>query len=187
MPVRTRSLDQLPTWEAKDVLNVVVESPRGSGVKLKYDAELGAMTLSRPLPLGVVFPFEFGFAPQTKAGDGDPLDVAVLMDAGTAPGVVLRCRCIGVLRASQSGKAGRRERNDRVVAIACADRRRADLEEVSALPLREREEIERFFVAAVALEGKELQILGWGDARAAREAVEKARTRTRKRRAGRSG
>lgn len=176
MAKRARPLDQLPTWDEKGVLNVVVESPRGSGVKLKYEPELGTMTLSRPLPLGVVFPFDFGFAPQTKAGDGDPLDVAVLMDVGTFPGVVLRCRPIGILRASQKGESGR-VRNDRLVAVATDDRRRGEVKEVSDLPARERDEIERFFVAAVALEGKELQLLGWGDARAAADAVEKARRR----------
>lgn len=180
MAARARSLDRLPTWDEKGVLNVVVESPRGSGVKLKYDPQLGAMTLSRPLPLGVVFPFEFGFAPQTRAGDGDPLDVAVLMDVGTFPGVVLRCRPVGVVRASQKAQDGSdaRVRNDRLVAIAVDDRRRAHVKEAADLSARERDEIERFFVAAVALEGKDLELLGWGDARAARLAIDKARGRS---------
>jgi inorganic pyrophosphatase len=179
MAKRARPLDQLPTWDEMGVLNVIVESPRGSAVKLKYEPAIDAMTLSRPLPLGLVFPFEFGFAPLTKADDGDPLDVAVLMDVGTFPGVVLRCRPIGVLRASQRQTSGRRRvRNDRLVAIATADRRRAHVEQASQLSRREREEIERFFVAAVALEGKELELLGWGDARAACDAVDKARKRS---------
>jgi inorganic pyrophosphatase len=173
---RRTSLDQLPTWAEGGALTVVVESPRGSGVKLKYDAELGAMTLSRPLPLGVVFPFEFGFVPRTRAEDGDPLDAAVLLDTGTFPGTVLHCRPIGVLRASQSQKTAKgRVRNDRLVTIDEEYRRRAHVKDVSDLGARERDEIERFFVAAVALEGKELELLGWGGARAAREAVERAR------------
>ena len=183
MASSTPRLDQLPTWDEKGVLNVVVESPRGSGVKLKYEPALGAMTLSRPLPLGVVFPFEFGFVPRTHASDGDPLDAAVLLDVGTFPGTVLRCRPIGVLRASQKGEKGR-VRNDRLITIAEDDRRRAHLKEASELAARERDEIERFFFAAVALEGKELELLGWGDARAAREAVEKSARKTGRRRSG---
>lgn len=174
MAARPRTLDQLPTWDEKGVLNVIVESPRGSGVKLKYEPEIGAMTMSRPLPLGVTFPFEFGFVPRTRAEDGDPIDAAVLLDVATFPGVVLRCRPIAVLRASQRGTKGR-VRNDRLVTIASEDRRRAHVKDVTELEAREKNEIERFFVAAVALEGKELELLGWGDARAARDAVEKAR------------
>jgi len=173
MASRRKPLDQLPTWKEEGVLNVVVESTRGSAVKLKWDPELEAMTLSRPLPLGVTFPFEFGFVPGTCAEDGDPLDAAVLLDAPTSAGVVLRVRPIGVVRASQKGERGR-VRNDRLVTVAQADRRRVHLKDVSDLPARERSEIERFFVAAVALEGKELELLGWGDARAARDAIAKA-------------
>ena len=185
MGKRAERLDELPAWKEEGVLHVVVESTRGSAMKLKYDPELDAMTLSRPLPLGVTFPFEFGFVPSTRAEDGDPLDAAVLLDAPTAPGVVLRVRPIGVMRASQKGEGGR-VRNDRLVTIAHADRRRAHLKDVSDLTARERDEIERFFVAAVALEGKELEILGWGDARAARAAVTRS-TEKPPRRTKRSG
>jgi inorganic pyrophosphatase len=174
MAIRTRRFDQLPTWDKKGVLNVVVESPRGSGVKLKYEPELDAMTLTRPLPLGVVFPCEFGFVPGTRAEDGDPLDAVVLLDVGTFPGVVLRCRPIAIVRVSQKSKDGR-VRNDRVVTIAEDDRRREHVKEGRDLSKRERDELDAFFAAAVALEGKDLQLLGWGDARAARAAVEKAR------------
>ncbi|MDB4939362.1 MAG: inorganic pyrophosphatase [Labilithrix sp.] len=174
MATRQPGLDQLPTWDDEGKLTVVVESPRGSGVKLKYEPELGVMTLSRPLPLGLVFPFEFGFVPRTRAEDGDPLDAAVLLDVPTYPGVVLHCRPIGVLRASQKGEKGR-VRNDRLVTIAEQDRRRAHVKDLGDLAARERAEIERFFDAAVALEGKDLELLGWGDARAARAAVEASR------------
>jgi inorganic pyrophosphatase len=176
MAPRARPLDQLPTWD-KSALHVVVECPRGSAVKLKYRPDLEAMTLVRALPLGVVFPFEFGFVPRTRAADGDPLDAAVLMDVPTAAGVVLRCRPIGIVRASQKGSKGR-IRNDRLIAVAEGDRRRGHIEEASELPEREREEIERFFLAAVALEGKELELLGWGDARDAREALDEAGLRS---------
>jgi inorganic pyrophosphatase len=169
----SRRLDRLPTWREKGVLNVVVECPRGSAWKLKYAPELEAISVSRALPLGVVFPFDFGFAPSTKAEDGDPLDVAVLVDAGTYPGVVVPVRLIGILRASQRGE-GARVRNDRLLAVAADDRRHAHRKEASELAPREREEIEVFFAAAVALEGKELELLGWGDSREARAAVAKA-------------
>lgn len=179
----TPRLDELASWSEQGSLHVVIETPRGSGAKLKFDPELGAMTLSRPLPLGVVYPFDFGFVPRTRAEDGDPLDAAVLLDVATFPGVVLRCRLIGIVRASQKGKGGARVRNDRLITVAEGDRRRAHVREATDLPEREREEVEQFLSAAVALEGKELALLGWGDAAEAREAVVRAAIGTRSRRA----
>lgn len=182
----TLALHQLPTWHdpEENVANVVVESPFGAAAKLKYDAAIGAFVLGRPLSLGLVFPFEFGFFPGTLAEDGDPLDAAVLADAGTFPGVVLRSRPIGVLMASQKSQKGRgskkRIRNDRIVLVACEDRRRKNVQNASDLPLREREEIESFFAAAVALEEKDLVFHGWGDATAARRVIAGSQTIRRK-------
>lgn len=170
-------LERLPTWHDREehVANVVVESPFGSAVKLKYDAAIGAFVLKRPLSLGLVFPFELGFFPGTVAEDGDPLDAAVLADGGSYPGVVLRCRPIGVLRATQRAEGGAtkkaRVRNDRVLLVACEDRRRNGLLDIADLADREREEIEQFFVRSVALEEKELALHGWGDATAARRTI----------------
>jgi Inorganic pyrophosphatase len=85
---------------------VVVESPRGSSVKLKYDRELGVMTLSRPLPTGLVYPHDWEFVPGTSASDGDPVDALIVSDGGTASGVVVTCRPLGVLEVDQKKRNG---------------------------------------------------------------------------------
>ena len=95
-------LDQIPTFDKDGAIYVVVESPRGSSVKLKYHRQLGALTLSRPLPAGLTYPHDWGFVPGTLASDGDPVDALVLSDVGTAPGVVIACRPIGVLEIEQN-------------------------------------------------------------------------------------
>lgn len=163
-------------------MNVVVETPRGAGAKLKYEPELGAMSLVRPLPHGIVFPFDFGFVPSTCAEDGDPLDAMVLLDAPTCPGAVVAARPVAILRASQKGPRGRRVRNDRLVCVALADRTKKDVEDVGDLPARMREELEAFFAAAVAFEEKDLALLGWGGRSEAHDAIvrgsRKIRTRT---------
>ena len=65
---------------------------------------------------GLSYPYDWGFIPSTKAEDGDPLDVLVIHDAQTFPGVVLRCRPVGILEVEQQSE-GKKERNDRVFAV----------------------------------------------------------------------
>lgn len=163
-------LATLPARDRSGAVLVVIESPQGSRVKLKYSAELRAFTISRPLVLGVAYPFDWGFVPGTRAGDGDPLDAMLLLDAPTYPGVVVPCRPLAVLEVEQKAKAGDgRERNDRLFAEPVAARRPAP-----GLSARVREELAAFFVAATLLEGKEARVLGWGDAAAAEALVDRA-------------
>jgi inorganic pyrophosphatase len=82
--------------------------PRGSTCKLDFDPKLRVFTLAKPLMAGLTYPYDWGFIPSTKAQDGDPLDVLVIHDAQTYPGVVLRCRPVGILEVEQT-KARRSE------------------------------------------------------------------------------
>jgi inorganic pyrophosphatase len=161
-----RDLQKLKTFAGEDVFHVVVESPRGSVVKLKYSDDLGAMTISRPLVLGVTYPCDWGFVPSTEGPDGDPIDAAVWWDVATYPGVVIPCRALAVVRVEQNRADGPgRIRNDRVLAVPIPARREA------ALDARVRQEIEQFFIAATVLEGKDPRILGWDDGGAALELI----------------
>ena len=173
-----RDLDGLPTFPAKDdSFHVVVESPRGSAVKLKYSATLRAFSISRPLPLGLTYPYDWGFVPSTRGPDGDPIDAAVFWDVSSFPGVVIPCRALAVIQVEQNRPDGPgRARNDRILAVPTAARRQKDLDSRAALPLRVREELEIFFLTAAALEGKDPRILGWGDAAAALELLRSSAT-----------
>jgi inorganic pyrophosphatase len=143
------------------LLHVVVESPAGATNKIKHDPQLGAFTLSRPLPLGMSYPHDWGFVPGTRAPDGDPLDALVLSEGTTYPGLVITARPIGLLRLEQNRKGGGRERNDRLIAVAASASRR-EVTAVSELPPRVREELEQFFVDVVFFEAKDPKLLGWG-------------------------
>ena len=72
--------------------------PRGSRAKFAYGPKLETFILSKSLLTGLTYPYDCGFVPSTKAHDGDPLDIMVIHDAATFPGIVLTCRIIGILQ-----------------------------------------------------------------------------------------
>ena len=166
-----RPLHKLDTFADGQQFHVVVESPRGAMVKLKYSPELGAMSISRPLVLGVAYPCDWGFVPSTKGPDDDPIDAAIWWDVTTYPGIVIPCRALAVVQVEQNRADGQgRIRNDRVLAVPVAAQREV------ALTARIRQEIEHFFVAVTALEGKDPRILGWDNADAALELIRASAT-----------
>lgn len=161
----TTNLATLPARSSTGSFHVVVESPRGSEVKLKYDPELRAFKFSRPLPSGMRYPYDWGFIPGTIGPDGDPVDAMVLSDLPTFPGVLIECRALGVIRLKQNRKERPgRERNDRLIAIPLKMRRFDLFHKPTDLPLRWRQELEEFFISAVRFEHKDARILGWGSA-----------------------
>lgn len=151
-------------------IRVVVEVPRGSRAKLKYDPELKAFVYSRPLVLGVEYPYDWGFVPSTLAPDGDPLDAMVVHDAITHPGVVIECIVVGAVLVTQKKKknGGKRERNDRLIVVPSYEPR---IDDVRKLPKRVRDELEQFFVTAVLFEDKGVKIEGWGGPKDAERVV----------------
>jgi inorganic pyrophosphatase len=166
------NLQKLPTWAGHKHVRAVVETPRGSAAKLKFDAKLKVFTLSKPLLVGLTYPYDWGFVPATKAEDGDPLDALIIHDAGTYPGLVLTCRPIGVLEIAQVSKKGR-ERNDRVFLIPVQSDFESDLEDARQFSERKKAELQKFFEATDALDDKELEFIGWRGPRAALRLIKK--------------
>jgi inorganic pyrophosphatase len=153
---------RLPPRDASGAVHVVVESPRGSGLKLKADRDLGVLTLSRPLPAGLAYPYDWGFVPGTLAEDGDPLDALVCWEGTSFPGVVLPCRLLGAVLLEQDRRRdGARVRNDRLIVRPVEDERGASLTSALELSRRVRAELEQFFLHAVFFEPKNPRLLGW--------------------------
>jgi inorganic pyrophosphatase len=173
-----KSPDQIDPFGSKGKsLRVVIETPKGSRNKFKYDQELGCYALSSVLAEGMVFPYDFGFVPQTKDEDGDPTDVLLLMDVPAFPGCVVEARIIGVIQAEQT-EDGRTVRNDRVLAVATSSHVHADIKEPGDLNRRMIKELEDFFVAYNKARGKKFKLLGCKDAKTAMKLIKKTRTKS---------
>jgi inorganic pyrophosphatase len=145
--------------DKSDVLQVVIETPKGSRNKYAFDDKQKIFALKKVLPAGMSFPYDFGFVPSTLADDGDPTDVLVLMDEPAFPGCLLKCRIIGIIEGEQGPKKDK-ERNDRIVAIEQDNHSFADIQHVKDLGKKFMEELEEFFVNYHALSGEKYRILG---------------------------
>jgi inorganic pyrophosphatase len=148
------------------LVNVVIDTPRGSRNKYKYDEENGCFRLSRILPMGHSFPYDFGSIPGTRAADGDALDVLVVMDDPAFPGCVLGVKLIGVLAARQSEK-GRSIRNDRLLAVPQTSVNKPRIRELRELGTEQLRQIERFFASYNEAQGRRFEVIGrFGSAKA---------------------
>ena len=145
--------------EKNQIVNAVIETPKANRNKFKYDPKLGIYELSSVLPRGMSFPFDFGFVPSTRAEDGDPEDILVLMDEPVFTGCLVPSRIIGIMEAEQT-EDGETTRNDRLIAVAAGSRDHSDIKSVSDLNDNTVHEIEQFFVAYNRERGKEFKVLG---------------------------
>ncbi len=164
----------------KGELRVIIETPKGSRNKYAFDEEAGAFALRKVLPAGMTFPYDFGFIPRTKAEDGDPLDVLVLMDDSAFPGCAVDVRLIGVMRA-EAEEEGETVRNDRLIAVATLGQAYSDTKSLEQLGEALLKDLERFFVTYQKLLGKKFKLLGRGDAEEAMKLAKKAGLQTGKR------
>lgn len=160
----------------EELLQVVIETPRGSRNKFSFDAEQRIFHLKSQLPLGMVFPWDFGFVPGTLGGDGDALDALVLMDEPAFPGCALFVRLLGAMEIEQTER-GKTKRNDRLIAVAEVSQLFADMKSIDDLPCRVLTEIDEFFTTYHRLQGKQSRTLRWIRTAQAQRLVSEARHR----------
>jgi inorganic pyrophosphatase len=141
------------------IMQVVIETPKGSRNKYAFDSEQKVFALKKVLPAGMAFPYDFGFIPRTKAEDGDPTDVLVLMDEPAFPGCLLRCRLIGIIEGEQGDKK-HKARNDRIVAVEKENQSFADIRQIADLGKTFVRELERFFINYHELSGEQYRVIG---------------------------
>ena len=163
-----------PIDKQEGLVQVIIETPAGSRNKFAFDPDQGIYSLKKVLPAGMVFPYDFGFLPQTLAPDGDPIDVLLLMDEPAFPGIAVYARLIGVIEGEQlDGK--KKIRNDRLVAVAEANHMYANVRKLKDLPSKWIDELQEFFVNYHNLEGKKYRLLGCKGADVAQRLIKDAR------------
>jgi len=162
-----------PLDKKEDLLQVIIETPKGSRNKFAFDEKQKIFALKKVLPAGMTFPYDFGFLPRTLAPDGDPIDVLLLMDEPAFPGIAVRARLIGIIEGEQTdGK--KKTRNDRLLAVAEMNHEYAHIQKLNDLPRHFLHELEEFFVNYHRLESKEYKLLGCKEADVAMRMIQKA-------------
>lgn len=160
-----------PGDKAPELINTIIEIPKGSHNKYEIDKETGILILDRVNYSAAPYNFDYGFVPQTLWDDGDPLDVVVLSHYPLLPGTMLVARPVAVLEMIDSG-----ESDYKIIAVPHKDKRcdtTQDLKDINPHTLRE---IQHFFETYKELKGdnSKVQIKGVGDKAEAIGAIKKA-------------
>lgn len=142
-------------------VHAIVETARGSRCKYNYEEKSGLFTLSKMLPHGLCFPYDFGFIPSTLGQDGDALDIMLIFEEATFTGCLVTARLIGVLEAKQGRARKKMVRNDRLIGVIETERNPSNLKTIQDLGKQRLGAIENFFVTYNALEGKTFYPLGF--------------------------
>jgi inorganic pyrophosphatase len=155
-----------------NVVNMVVEIPRGQDNKYEYDKKLHVFRLDRKLYSPVHYPGDYGFIPSTLSEDGDPLDILVLVDSPSFPGCVMEVRPIGVLEMLDQGV-----RDEKVLAVQTQNPRYHDVRNYSEIFPHLLREVDHFFGIYKNLENKRTETIGWYNAHHARSIVNESSER----------
>ncbi len=157
----------------KDVpndFNVVIEiSANAPGIKYELDKDSGAVFVDRFIATPMHYPCNYGFIPSTLSEDGDPVDVLVVTPYPLPPGVVIRCRAVGML--AMEDEAGE---DAKLVAVP-VQKLTSNYDKVHTiedLPEILIKQITHFFEHYKDLEpGKWVKVKGWKDAAAAKAEI----------------
>lgn len=147
-----------------NVVDVIVEVPKGSRNKYEYDRDSGRIKLNRVLYSAVHYPADYGFIEGTLAEDGDEVDILVLLEEPTFSGCLLEAKPIGMLLMRDD-----KGLDNKVLGVAVSDPRWRYVDDIHNIPPHLLNEIENFFLTYKRLEAKVVTSEGWEDAGKARE------------------
>jgi inorganic pyrophosphatase len=136
-----------------EIVNGIIEIPKGVRAKYELDKESGLLRLDRVLYSSVYYPANYGFIPQTYGEDHDPLDILILSQIEVVPMCIVPARIIGVMRMLDSGEA-----DDKIIAVAEGDPSMSHYNDISELPEHLISETMSFFEDYKKLEKKEVKV-----------------------------
>ncbi|NTW29932.1 MAG: inorganic diphosphatase [Candidatus Moranbacteria bacterium] len=154
--------------KAPDVVNVIIECPKGTKNKYEIDKETGLIKLDRAMKSSQDYPFDYGFVPRSLWEDGDPLDVVVLTTYPLAPGILAEVRPVAVMGMIDCG-----EGDDKIIAVPKDDPRWDDVNDLSDINPHTLKEIQHFFQTYKSIEGKEVIVKKYRGRKEALVAVKK--------------
>jgi len=148
---------QIPLGDkAPEIINAVIEIPKGARNKYEYDEETDEIKLDRALHSPLYYPADYGFVPHTRSEDGDHLDVLVIITNSVFPGCYLSVRPIGVLdMRDDSGQ------DWKIISVAEKDPRQTNINSIDDIDEQYKNEIKHFFEQYKMLENKEVVVNGW--------------------------
>ena len=149
-----------------DIVNVIVEIPKGSQNKYEYDKKTDMIRLDRVLFSPIFYVGDDGMIPQTMSEDGDPLDVLVLVTNPTYPGILIEARPIAILKMSDGSRT-----DNKVLCVAKNDPRYSSYKDMKDVEKHTLKEISHFFQIYKDLEGKKVQVIGWENANKAKKVI----------------
>jgi len=154
------------------VVAAVIEIPSGTRNKIEYDERLQVFRLDRTLLSPVAYPFEYGFFPSTRSGDGDTLDLLLLAAEPLFPGCVVDVRPVACLALhDQAGE------DMKILAVVEGDPRFDAIQDLESVPKLKRQEIEEFFRTYTVLERKKKRLRGWKNRAEAQRRIRRAANR----------
>jgi len=161
-----------PGKNPPELVNVVVEIPQDGSIKYEVDKESGYIFVDRFLYTAFCYPFNYGFIPQTKADDGDPVDVLVISSKAVAPGTVIPVTPIGMLEMNDE-EGG----DEKIIAVPTkkVDPHYGTWTDISNVPESLKDKIKHFFEHYKELEpDKWVKIKDWKPKKTALETIKKA-------------
>jgi inorganic pyrophosphatase len=158
-------------FDDSGLVNVIIDTPRNSSNKYVHNSETGLFKMSGVLTAGHAFPYDFGFVPNTVGGDDDAVDVLVLMDAPAFVGCWVECRVIGGLKAMQTAEDGKKNRNDRFLAVEKHSLVYGSVESIEDLDQTLLDQIEHFFVSYNEAKGRKFEVIEKMDSKAAEKII----------------
>ncbi|MGB3589408.1 MAG: inorganic diphosphatase [Tunicatimonas sp.] len=144
--------------------DVIVEIPKGSRNKYEYDPEKKMIRYDRMIFSSMFYPSDYGFIPETLAGDGDALDALVLVSEPTFPGCLIEVKPIGLFRMRDE-----KGPDAKILCVPVSDPIWNKVNTLDEINPHLKKEIEHFFQVYKDLEKKKVGIDGWEDREAAIE------------------